>query len=421
MVIPDNDPSDPNLRRWLASRIEKSMDGADTTSAPADSSDPNAPSEVPSPLPDVDAIDDGDEVDQTEMSQSTDAVDAPGHRFEQTTQTQSPAGMARLRHRLGLPPIPGRPEADEVLAKAPAPTPRPERPSPPPIPQQRVVDASGPLPKRSPGPSSGALPLSTGPGTGASVPRLSAALGRRNRVDPWADEDDEDEAQTVLASPWTQQEVDWPQEPETIRSWGAMMRRESVDDPDTVRHNKMPVSFIGEAVIDDETVLDPASRSQRWRDDHIYQPPPPDIEPSSSPLPQSRPEPPGGALAGRPTQRLADIDDDWVPMFSEESEPGPSGSLSAGPPPLPQGVRTIQLPEPPPSVPPQAAPRLPSSLPPSPPSPRPVVDLASQTTVAKPPPDPVDEAQRRQTIVIVLMLALAAGMGFVVLGLGMLL
>lgn len=70
-------------------------------------------------------------------------------------------------------------------------------------------------------------------------------------------------------------------------------------------------------------------------------------------------------------------------------------------------------------MPPQSvsAPVQPASVPP-----RPAVDLASQQTVRHDPPIPsMPPEQRRQLIAIVLMLGLAAGMGFLVLGLGMLL
>lgn len=506
-----DDPSDP-LRTWLKRRIDRSVEG-DGQAPP----DPVVEAPDPAPVEDVDEVDDGDEVDQTEMSRSTDVdPDAPGRRprsLERTTQTQSPAGMARLRDRLGLPPIPGRPQASEVLAAAPPPR-RVDRAAPesgPVIPKvvgDRTPAPSAPLPSsphpssanpsRPPAPArsraalpkrpvedqpssgafgpSGPLPLATGP---AVRPPASEPKPRRNRIDPWAEEDDEDEAQTVLASPWTQEAIDWPAEPETIRSWGAMMRRETVDDPDTVRHPHMPVSFINPAVMDDETVLDPASSSQRWRDDHVYQPPPPHIEPSVSPVPARRP--PKAPPSARPTQRLPeglDDADEWVPLFSEDSDPQPSGEPSpsasapfgrsaslppaprsipepvraspvgpvSGPPPLPDGVRTqdvrtIRLPDPPPSMPPgppagARRPSPPSGPPPArsiPPQAAPSsgssapagrVDLAAQTTVGHPPPESPSappQNQRRQIALVGVMLFLAVAMGFFVLALGMLL
>ncbi len=467
-----DDPSDPKVRRWLASRIEKSVEGdgaAQEKPAQGDPSPEGSPPDRPRGVVD----EDDEEIDRTELSSTTEtATDDPRRPFEATTQTQSPAGMARLRGKLGLPPIPGRPEPRDVLAQVPPAESRKDRVAGPIIPTQRVVEgpASGPLPsgpapsgpmpssahstgaaptssgplrsgpsRSGGGPSrpapSGPLPLSTGPSVG--LRSLDDAVERsRNRVDPWAEEDDEDEAQTVLASPWAQEAVDWAGEPETVRSWGAMVRREreAEGDPDTVRHSKMPVRFISEAVIDDETVLDPSSGSERWRNDGLYHPPPPDIEPASSPLPAppSRPDPSGEASrrAGRAAHQLPSggfvADEEWVPLFSEDSEPNPSSEPlpSGGPPPPPQGVRTIQLPEPPPSVPP--APPSPAPSPrPSPPAvdppPSAPASQASSPRPHEPSPSPMTPEQRQQVVGIVVMLVLAGGMGFVVLAIAFLL
>jgi len=483
VVIPDiDDPSDPKLRRWLRSRIERSIDGPDADlEPPRPDPDPAAPraAEAPSAAsgaePPVD--EDDEELDRTELSRTTETDGLAGGRrsLEATTQTQSPAGMARVLGKLGLSPTPGRPQVDEVLAQAP---PVESRPPGPVIPTKRVVPApsqppqpsipvrsgplpsgphrSGPIPSRpssaplpsGPLPTGGSgptrsgptrsLPLSTGPSLRSGLRPLDDGLSApsQNKVDPWADEDDEDEAQTVVASPWEQEqaweraEAEWTGEASTVQSWTSMMRREQEleDDPDTVRHSKMPVAFIGEAVIDDETVLDPSSGSERWRNDQVYQPPPPDIEPASSPLPPPPPRPgpstPDAPASARPTQRLADgflPEDEWVPLFPEESEPIPESTAEPGPPPLPQGVRTVQLPEPP-SQPPAS-----NRAPTPPPIESARVAIGQQTTMARqqaarePDRPPRTPAQRSPRFAIVLMVGLAAAIGFVFLGIAMLL
>ena len=135
-------------------------------------------------------------------------------------------------------------------------------------------------------------------GPGALRPSFALERKQALRRLPVPEEDPEDNVETVLESAWGGRAP--VEDQATEDQWP--LQAELGGDARTEHRDRMPISFIGEVVIDERTVEDPRSAAVRWRDESVFnftptlprrderRPPSREPSPHASPVP---PPPPG--------------------------------------------------------------------------------------------------------------------------------
>ncbi len=159
------------------------------------------------------------------------------------------------------------------------------------------------------------------PRTRRGDPSLDASMDpapTRRRQLP--EEDDEDDIETVFESKWGERAPLEDMQTEE-QAWVAAVEPE---DAQTERRERMPVGFISDAVMDEQTVEDPASAAVRWRDDAAF-----NYTPT---MPRAgTPVPPAPAAPPRPAA---------VAASAEVPPPPPAGLRTVTPAGQAEGVRS---------------------------------------------------------------------------------
>ena len=156
---------------------------------------------------------------------------------------------------------------------------------------------------------------------------------------PVIEEDEEDGIDTVLESQWDRRAPIVDQA--TEERWVAPP--ESDGEARTEHRDRMPLAFIGETVMDDSTVEDPATAAKQWRNEGYFNVTPtlPRADtPRSAPAPIPRVRPAGPTptpKAPTPPSTLR------TRMPANVAPPTPGGPVP-GPPPPPPGLRTVTPP-----------------------------------------------------------------------------